>query len=235
MKKTLLTILCYITGIAIVLLMIYGIKVGVHFFPDNRYEDGIEMVDPNKISLKSSGVEVEFSDVILSSQEEERKLIVSTQEAEITYELTDRLIKKLDFDILKKTQKVTYKGTGYFVVDLDKLTKDSIIQDAEAKTVTILIDHAYLEDIEIDQNKIKIGNTNEGLLARGDIKLTVSDLVKIQKEIQKRLKEKFNTSENGQKADEIALNSVKEIYEPIIKAIDKNYSVEVKFHSESEK
>ena len=62
---------------------------------------------------------VNFSDVILSDQNESRKLIVSVQKAMVATKLTDRLIKQLD--ILKKTQNVSYTGTGCFVVDLDNL------------------------------------------------------------------------------------------------------------------
>ena len=44
-----------------------------------QVSDGIEQIDLDRIYLHSSGVEVSFSDVILSSQNETRKLIVSTQ------------------------------------------------------------------------------------------------------------------------------------------------------------
>ena len=106
--------------------------------------DGIEQVDLDSIYLQSSGVEVNFSDVILSGQNEARKLIVSTQNGTVTTELTKRLIEQLDFDFMKKTQDVSYTGTGYFVVDLDNLTAANVIEDKEKKTVTIRIDHAYL-------------------------------------------------------------------------------------------
>ena len=95
-------------------------------------------------------MEVSFTDVILSRQNETRKLIVSTQEGTVTTKLTDRLINKLDFDFMKKTQDVSYTGTGYFVVDLDDLTAANVIEDRDKKTVTILIGHAYLQAIEID-------------------------------------------------------------------------------------
>ena len=45
----------------------------------------------------------------------------------------------------------------------------------DKKTVTIRIDHAYLEAIEIEPNDIIIDEVKEGLLARGDIELTVAD------------------------------------------------------------
>ena len=191
--------------------------------------DGIERIDLDTIYLESSGVEVDFSDVILSNHNETRKLIVSTQSGTVSTKLTDRLIKQLDFNFLKKTQNVSYTGTGYFVVDLDNLTAANVIQDKDKKTVTIRIDHAYLEAIEIDPNNIIIDEVKEGLLARGDIELSVADYNAIEKELRSKLEEKFDTASNGQAADAIALKMVKEVYEPVVKAIDRKYSVIVEF------
>lgn len=218
-------------GILAALLLIVLITGYIHrgFSPHMDMEDGIEQIDLDTIYLKSSGVEVNFSQVILSNQKETRKLIVSTQQGEVSTELTDRLIRQLDFDFLKKTQTVSYTGTGYFVVDLDNLTAANIIQDKEKRTVTIKIGHAYLQAIEIDPNNIIIDEVKEGLLARGDIKLTVADYNAIEKELRTRLEEKFNTAANGQAADDLALKMVKEIFEPLVKAIDQRYSVVVEF------
>lgn len=197
--------------------------------PHTQVSDGIEQIDLDTIYLQSSGVEVNFSDVILSSQNETRKLIVSTQNGTVTTKLTDRLIRQLDFDFMKKTQNVSYAGTGYFVVDLDNLTAANVVTDRDRKTVTIRIGHAYLQAIEIDPNNIIIDEVEESLLARGDIKLTVADCNAIERELRARLEEKFNTAANGQAADELAVKMVKEVYEPIVKAIDHRYSVSVEF------
>ena len=194
-----------------------------------RVDDGIEQIDLDTIYLKGSGVEVDFSEVILSDHKETRKLIVSTQKGTVTTELTDRLIKQLDFDFLKKTQSVSYTGTGYFVVNLDKLTGANIVQDRDKKTVTIQIDHAYLQAIDIDPNNIIIDEVKEGLLARGDIELTVQDYNIIEKDLRTRLEAQFDTVANGQAADDLALKMVKEVYEPIVKAIDRRYDVIVVF------
>lgn len=191
--------------------------------------DGIEPVDLDTVYLSPSGVEVNFSDVILSRQNETRKLIVRTQNGTVSTKLTDRLINQLDFDFMKKTQNVSYTGTGYFVVDLDRLTAANVVEDKEKKTVTIRIGHAYLESIDINPNNIIIDDVKEGLLAWGDIKLTVADYNTIERELRARLEEEFDTAANGQAADEAALRMVKEVYEPVVKAIDRRYSVVVQF------
>lgn len=192
--------------------------------------DGIDGIDLNTVNLSSSGVEVRFADVLLSRQNETRKLIVSTQSGTVTTKLTDRLIDQLDFDFMKKTQNISYTGTGYFVVDLDKLTAESIVEDREKKTVTIRIGHAYLQAIEIDPDNIMIDDVQESLLARGNIRLTVADYTVIERELRSRLEERFNTAANGQAADKLALEMVRDIYEPVVKAIDRRYSVIVQFH-----
>ena len=191
--------------------------------------DGIEPVDLDTVYLSPSGVEVNFSDVILSRQNETRKLIVRTQNGTVSTKLTDRLINQLDFDFMKKTQNVSYTGTGCFVVDLDRLTAANVVEDKEKKTVTIRIGHAYLESIDINPNNIIIDDVKEGLLAWGDIKLTVADYTTIERELRARLEEEFDTAANGQAADEAALRMVKEVYEPVVKAIDRRYSVVVQF------
>lgn len=228
MKRKALGIFCGILLVAIIGILIWSRNETTTVF-NETYNDGVEQIDINNIYLENSGVEVDFSEVLLSNQEETRKLIVSTQEATVSTELSDKLFQKIDFDFLKKTQKVSYTGTGYFVVDLDNLTKENIVQDKENKVVIIKIGHAYLQAIEIDPDKIIVDEVKKGLLAWGDLELTVNDYNVIEKELRSRLESKFSTAENGQEADEIALRMVKEVYEPIVKAIDNQYSVVVEF------
>jgi len=225
-KKGMIT--CIILVIAICAVLIWG-HFNQKLVAEEAYNDGIEQIDIDSIYLTKSGLQVDFSEVIVGTHEETRKLIVSTQEATVSTELTDRLIQPLDFDFMKKTQKVSYTGTGYYVVDLDKLTRDHIIQNKKNKTLTIQIDHAYLQAIEIDPSKILIGDVKESLLARGDIELTLKDYNAIEKELRSRLETKFDTAENGQEVDSLALRMVKEVYEPIIKAIDSSYELYVEF------
>ena len=229
MKKTrLYSILCAILLVAIAVVLIWSRSVKSD---ENEltYEDGIEQLDLDSIYLKDSGVQIDFSEVIIGSENESRKLIVYEQEATVSTQLTDSLIKKLDLDWLKKTQKVSYTGKGYSVVDLDKLTKNDVVEDKSKKQITVKIEHAYLEAIKINPEDIIIDEVKESFLAKGDIKLSVEDYNIIERELKSKLEEKFNSAINGQKADDIALKMVKEVYEPIVKAIDSGYNVCVEF------
>lgn len=227
-KKKILKITCGVLVIAICATFVWA-----YFYKKNlsedAYDDGITQIDINTIYLNASGVQVDFYDVIVGKHEEVRKLIVSTQETTVSIKLTDRLIEILDVDFLKKTQKVSYTGEGYFVVDLDKLTKEDVLVDKDNKMITILINHAYLQTIDINPEKILIDEVKEGLLAWGDIKLTVNDYNAIEKDLRNRMQVELGTAYNAQRADDNALRMVKEIYEPLVKAVDASYDIQIKF------
>jgi len=194
-----------------------------------KYDDGIERIDPNTIALKDSGVRVSFSDVILTQPQETRKLVVFEQTGTVSYKIEDRMFDFLDWEPSKKYQSVQYEGKGSFVVNLDKLGRSNIMDDQDNKVLTIKIPHPKLDTIEIDPNKVKIDTQKNGFLALGDIKLTLQDYNKIESELTKRLKEKFDNSANGQKADDLALKAVTETFEPIVKAVDGEYTLKVEF------
>lgn len=225
-KQACLNLIAGVLAVLLAAVVFWGLRHGADPL-QTQISDGIEDIDPDTIYLPSGGVEVRFSDAILSGQNETRRLIVSTQTGTVDTKLTDRLIRQLDFDFLKKTQNVSYTGTGYFVVDLDRLTAADVLEDHGEKTVTIRIGHPYLQAIEIDPEQIIIGDVQESLLARGDIKLSVADYAAIEQELRSRLEEKFDTTANGQAADALAVKMVREVYEPVVKAIDRRYSVVV--------
>lgn len=228
MKKKLWNILCIVVLAAIVIITLWGVIHKKNQAKDD-FSDGLEKQEADVIYLEGSRMEVSFSDVILSNQNETRKLIVSEQEGTVSTLLTSRLIQQIDFDFMKKTQTISYTGKGYFVVDLSHLTKDDVIEDKEHQTIRILIDHAYLETVDINPDDIIIDEVKESLLARGKMKLTVAEYNEIERQLRQKLELQFNTPENAQEADDIALKMVKELYETVIKAIDPTYQVEVGF------
>ena len=227
-KNIPLSIVVWVLVVVLALVVLLGLRYQANM-NQMEIDDGVKEIDLNTIYLENSAVEVDFSEVLLSKHGETRKLIVDEQKATVKITLTDRIIEKIDAAFMKKTQTVSYTGTGYFVVDLDKLTKANIIEDKDKKTVTIKIGHTYLEEISINPEDVIIDEVKQSLLARGDIELTISDFNTIEKKLSAEIDKELNTAKNAQKADAIALEMVKDIYEPIIKAIDHRYDVIVEF------
>lgn len=192
--------------------------------------EAVKEIDSNTIEFVDSGTVINFSDVFKGRQNEERKVIVVEQETSVYTDIEDDMIDHLDVEWLKMKQRVTYKGTGYFVVNLDSLTEDRIIQDDDAKTVTIKIDRPYLELVDIDPEKIIINEVEQGLLTWGDLKLSVTEYNAIETEIRQRMEESLNTSVNSTKAQQNGLLMVKDMYEPLVNAIDSDYSVIVEYY-----
>ena len=217
-----------------VLLFLASVIIFIVFKDNGRsrkseYKDGVEYIDPDTIVLNNSGAKVSFSEVILSGPSETRKLVVMEQEAEVSATIDKSKIKNLDFDFLKQNQTVSYKAKGSFIVNLDSLTQEDIVDDRDNKTLTIRIKHPELDTIEIDPHKITIGEQKNGFLAFGKLELSVNDYVSLEQELQGRLKAVLDISANGQEADDNALKMVKAIYEPVVLAIDPDYKVVIEF------
>ena len=195
---------------------------------NQKYNDGVEYVDPNTIQLSDSNVTVSFSEVILSKPEETRKLVVFEQSGEVSYTIEDKFW-GLDWNQTTKTITVKYTGTGNFIVELDQIAQGDIIDDKDNKTLTIKIPHPQLDAIDINPNDVEIGDQTSGFFTIGDIKLTVEDYIDIESELRRRLDEKFDTVANGQKADELALDAVYDIYYPVVQAVDGDYELKIEF------
>lgn len=230
-KKGIYNLLILLLLIGIAVSLVYGlfIKKGSAANTENTIEDNLELSDSDVLQLEDSKVRVSFSEVVLSPQNETRELIVSSQEATVSTNLEDRVIQQLDISALKRSQTVTYTGTGYFIVNLNTLTEKDIKVDDKNKTVTIQIEHAKLKDIVIDPDKVEIGSVKKGLLALGKLEITVNDYNEIEQELKDRMEATFNTGDNLQEADDNALKMVKEIYEPVIHAVDSSYELVITF------
>ena len=230
-KKGIYNLLILLLLIGIAVSLVYGlfIKKGSAANTENTIEDNLELSDSDVLQLEDSKVRVSFSEVVLSPQNETRELIVSSQEATVSTNLEDRVIQQLDISALKRSQTVTYTGTGYFIVNLNTLTEKDIRVDDKNKTVTIQIEHAKLKDIVIDPDKVEIGSVKKGLLALGKLEITVNDYNEIEQELKDRMEATFNTGDNLQEADDNALKMVKEIYEPVIHAVDSSYELVIAF------
>ncbi|MCR4673942.1 MAG: DUF4230 domain-containing protein [Lachnospiraceae bacterium] len=232
-QNRLLGIACVVVGIAIILVVVMFYDKHAEYKKEKKNESGIEKLDLNSFITEDGGMRVSFSEVILSPIEEQRKLIVFKQIAKVNYTIEDRVFEAIDVDMLKQNQTVYYEAEGSFVVNLEEVTKEDIVEDKEKKLITIYVPHPKLDSIEIDPNRITFDDADKGTLVFTNLKITINDYVDIQKELQNRLQEKLDTTANGQEADDAAKEMVKQVYEPVIKAVDSDYDVVIDFKETS--
>ena len=95
--------------------------------------------------------------------------------------------------------------------------------------ITLKIPHAVQEEINIPEDEIQFGDTTKGLLAFGDIKMTVEQATKVQAGAREKMQQKLEEQKVQETADRFAKLAVWELYSPIIKSVAKDYSLEVVF------
>jgi len=169
----------------------------------------------------------DFEDAVLGDASKLKKLEVYTQKISDVSSITDTGL--LNWGIFTKNQLITYNGTVVYTVDLSSIRRTDIRFDEEAKIITLYIPHAQQEEINIPEDEILFGDTTKGLLAFGDIKMSMEQASQVQAEARKKMQQKLDEDKVIDTADRFAKLSVWEMYSPIIKGVAKDYSLEVEF------
>ena len=86
------------------------------------------------------------------------------------------------------------------------------------------------EEINIPEDQIQFGDTTKGLLAFGEIKMTMEQAAQVQSDARKKMQQRLDEDHIQELADRFAKLSVWELYTPIIKGVSKEWSLDVVFH-----
>jgi len=225
-----LTVFFVVSVVSIVALLIYGVvKTKKDADVKQKIESG-DRYDEDEIYHLNEKVTVDFSEPIIEQFNKESQLVVSSADASIDVNLKQKGL--VDISVLNKTQKIKYKGTGRFYIDLSESSEVNITVDDENKTVTISVPHTKLLPIEIDPNRFESEDAKKGFLAFGDLKFTPQEYNDLLVECKGKLEKSIDTKENRIKADENALEEIIKIYDPIVKSVDSEYSVKAVFYDE---
>lgn len=170
----------------------------------------------------------DFADAVLGDSEKLQKIEVYSQEVIDAATITNAGLGK--FKVFSKTKLITFHGTATYTVDLSKLSKKDFALDESTHQVTITIPRTKREDINIPSDKIEFGDTEKGVLAFGDVKMTPEEQSDVQTEARNRMIERLKEDNVRATADEFAKKVVWEMYQPIIASVSPGYTlvVEVK-------
>ena len=191
-----------------------------------------DSVDGHDATIDNDGIfgytAADFEDAILGDSERTKKLEVYKQAVSDVSSITDTGL--LNWGIFTKNQLITFNGTAVYTVDLSQLKKSDIVVNEDDKTITLKIPHAVQEEINIPEDQIQFGDTTKGLLAFGEIKMTMEQAAQVQSEARKKMQQRLDEDHIQELADRFAKLSVWELYTPIIKGVAKEWSLDVVFH-----
>ena len=172
---------------------------------------------------------LDFTNAILGESREKKDLVVMEQDVEVTSKISQNL---LNISLFSKAKIIHSYGTGVYVVSLEELTEHDVSVDEATKIITVTIPHAALSYVNVDVNATTFEDTQRALLAVGEIKLTAEQKQKLDESVYAALDERLQDPALFTKADEIALNKVREVFAPIVSALSDAYIVKVVMRAE---
>ena len=195
-----------------------------------------EAVEGHDMTLDNHGIfgytAVDFSEAVLGDADSLKKIEVYRQEVSDVATVTNAGLGK--FQVFSKTKLITYHGTAIYTVDLSQLKSSDFSVDEDKHIVTIAIPRTKRGEIIIPSENIEFGDTEKGLLAIGDIKLTSEELADVQTEAKNKMIEKLKADNVRATADEFAKKAVWELYRPLIEGVSPGYTLEIVIQPEEE-
>lgn len=220
-----------IRGLAALVLILALICVGAYCLVRGNANDPIAPVGNHDLTLENNGIfgftVADFEEPILGEAMRQRLLIVEEQEAYVNTTIADTGF--LNWSIFNKQQALTIHGTGQYTIDLTQISADDISLNEDTYELTICIPHAALHETIFDPSKTEVGDTQNGWLAFGSIKMTAEQQKQFEVTANEKLEAKLSEESCLEEADRFAKLSAYETYQPIVKTVSPVYKVIIEF------
>jgi len=177
--------------------------------------------------LPSESIEkttIDFQSAILGESREQQMFVVLEQDVTVDSRISQTV---LDLAIFQKTRTVQSYGTGCYAVDLSKLSAEDITVDDTKKVVSVAIPHAVLYAVEYDIANSVFTDDRQGLLAFGEMKLTLEQTNELQKSIDAALHQTLEEKAMYELADETASEKVAALFAPVVSSLAEEYTVRI--------
>jgi len=180
----------------------------------------------NKSEFSLNTKKINIYDTIIKQVKEQNNLIVLEVEAEQAIEVNKAF---WNLDVFKKSKSINFFGKGQFVLNLSSIKKEDIAVDDDSNKIILNIDTPTLENVFIDEEKTNFKQTQKGIFAFGDYKITFEEYNNLIADAKEKIKSKINSEIMIEKAKESAKDNLTKLLENILN----NYDINVKFKSES--
>lgn len=220
--------------ILLILALIGGITL--HFYNQAQANKPVAPIEGHDLTLSNEGIfgftVADFEEPILGNATRQKLLIVEEQDIYNNTTITDTGL--FNLGIFNKQQALTIHGTGQYTIDLTQIAKEDISLNEQTYELTIHIPHAKLHQVVFDPSKTEIGDSKNGWLAFGEIKLSPDQQKAFESKAVDILTGKLNEAERQEEADRFAKLSAYETFQPLVKAVSPAYKVIIEFKSESD-
>ena len=191
----------------------------------------VEEVENHDLTIENEGfigyTAADFENAILGEASQHKELIVMEQPLSIQVTITKAGLGNLA--VFSKVKNATYYGTGVYTIDLSVIDQDHIEVDEEKQNVTVFIPHSVLQYINPDLEATEFEDTEKGLLAFSDIKLTLEEQNLLEISIRDAMSERLNQEDLFELADRYAVLSAWEIFQPLITSVSREYTVTIEW------
>ncbi len=170
---------------------------------------------------------IDFMDAILGSSRLKEELVVMEQDIEYVSLITKAGFG--DWAVFRKTKTVTFAGTGVYTLDLSTIDAKHISVDDDEMTVTVTIPHTALAYVVLRPEDMTFDDTEKGLLAFGDLKLTAEEQNAFERLAKQNMEKKLATPTLFTRADGYAQIKCWEIFQPLIDTVSKEYRLVTRF------
>lgn len=215
-----------------VVLIIAILLGGYNWYRQYKRDTSIlKSVEGYDLTVNNNGIlgytAVDFTDIIVGSSQKQALLIVDEQEFSVPSVITQAGLFKLG--IFSKNQSVVYSGKAQYTVDLSKITSDKIAVDAPNHTITVTVPYPEMHAVIFNPANTVFGDTEKGLLAFGEIKMTGEEFSAIEAEAIIKLQEKASDPAIIRKAEDYGRYALRDFYETAIDNVTKSYKVKIVF------
>lgn len=168
---------------------------------------------------------LDYKSLLLGDAVERGMFVVLEQEAQVESAVSQSL---LGLDIFKVTRTIHAPAKGCFAVDTALLTEADITVNESVKTITISVPSAELYTFEVDFAGANFEDTDRGLLAIGDLSLTMEQNAVLTENLNAACRELFGDAAVLEKADALAVEKLSALFGTVVRNADPSMTVIVK-------
>lgn len=179
-------------------------------------------------AVLGNGIErttLDYKSLLLGDSFERGMFVVLEQEAQVESAVSQSL---LGLDIFKVTRTIHAPAKGCFAVDTAQLSESDIAVNESVKTITVTVPAAVLYTFEVDLAGANFEDTERGMLAIGDLSLTMEQNAVLTENLNAACREVFSDAAVLEKADALAVEKLSALFGAVIRNADPGMTVIVK-------